>query len=102
MSNLKPWFRQLFHPFFTPFFTLVSRTRTIPKMFLQSTVDTSTADTSQSTSDPDPDFGLLWHPETICAKGTADHYWLVDNSRKCIEFCKNQLKVYASILTGDG
>ncbi len=73
-------------------------------MTSQSSVDTSADEASQSPShisNTDPECALLWEPNTICGKGTADRYWLVENSRKCIDFCKNQLKVLTSILVTD-
>jgi hypothetical protein len=73
-------------------------------MTSQSSVYASADEASQSTShisDTDPECTLLWEPNTVCGKGTADRYWLVENSRKCIDFCKNQLKVSMSMLFAD-
>ena len=56
------------------------------------------ADASQSTIDLDsPDIGLNWKPCGISGRSLKDKFWIVENSRKCADFCKDQLKVIHSV-----
>jgi hypothetical protein len=66
-------------------------------MLSQSSTEAFTSDASPSIVDDAPDPGLLWEPKTVCGKGTTDRYWVVENTRRCADFCKNQLKVNVSI-----
>ena len=62
----------------------------------------STDSASQSAIDLDhPDLGLNWTPNVVCAKGTTDRYWIVENSKRCSDFCKDQLKVIHSIFVAN-
>ena len=62
----------------------------------------SSSDGSQSTVDIDnPEPSLNWTPKVICAKGTTDRYWIVENTRRCSDFCKDQLKVIHSVVTAN-
>ena len=59
----------------------------------------SSADASQSTIDLDnpDDTGLNWMPQGISGRAPKDKFWKVENSRRCSDFCKDQLKVIHSI-----
>src|SRR5204863_9214052 len=48
-----------------------------------------------------PDLGLNWTPNVVCAKGTTDRYWIVENSKRCSDFCKDQLKVIHSMFVAN-
>jgi len=55
----------------------------------------SSADASQSTIDLDnpDDAGLNWKPQGIGGRARKDRFWKVENSKRCSDFCKDQLKV---------
>ena len=39
---------------------------------------------------------LPYEPKTICEKGSVVRYWIVEDTKRCSQFCKDQLKVQPS------
>ena len=59
----------------------------------------ASAEASQSTIDLDnpDDTGLNWKPQSIGGRAVKDKFWKVENSKRCSDFCKDQLNVIHSI-----
>src|SRR5271170_583021 len=45
-------------------------------------------------NDSDVDDGLPWSPKSMCAKDKVTKYWIAENTKRCSQFCKDQLTVY--------
>ena len=71
-----------------------------PNAVDMSSQSSTSADASQSTIDLDNpnDTGLNWKPQVISGRAPKDKFWKVENSRRCSDFCKDQLKVIHSIV----
>jgi hypothetical protein len=44
--------------------------------------------------DSDVDDGLPWSPKMVYAKDKVNKYWIAENTKRCSQFCKDQLTVY--------
>jgi len=63
-------------------------------MLLELSHEASSLDNSVSlTNVTDSEETLLWQPMKIQAKGSAARHWIIENTKRCSEFCKDQLKV---------
>jgi hypothetical protein len=60
----------------------------------------SSPDDSQSIPNVnDFDDTLPWEPKTMFAKASTTRYWVVENTKQCSQFCKDQLKVQTAKYT---
>jgi hypothetical protein len=59
-----------------------------------SDVPASSSASSNETIEPDVIIPLNWEPKKTRGNKGATQYWIVENTKKCSEFCKGQLKVY--------
>jgi len=65
-----------------------------PSLSLELSREASSLDNSQSSTNvADSEETLLWQPMKMQAKGSAARHWIVENTKRCSEFCKDQLKV---------